>query len=1106
MSQNFIFSIVIAIYNTEKYLDDAIESVLNQTFGFDKVQLVLVDDGSTDNCGKICREYQKKYPNNIKYIYKENGGQTTARNLGIEFAEGKYINFMDSDDKFELNAFQEVYNFFERYGDEIDVVATPRYFFGVKKGPLSLNYRFSETRVIDINKEYNCPQVAINSVFIRKNALTEKFDVRLNISEDATLVNKIILKKCKYGVVNTTKYLYRRREEENSTINTGKLRKDYFIPRLQHYMKELINESIEKYGHVLRHIQFTLMFDLQWMYEENTIRDILDEEEFLEFEKLLYEILQYIDDDIILEQKYFDKYMKHQILEFKYDSSIFKPISKDNDLILKFNHHIIDKLSYNKIDILYYNIYNNILHLKGVLDSCFKNFEILVYNNDVKIDVIRIDGEERFALGNQITNRYYFEINIPLVVKENKLSFYIEIDSQKYAINIKKNNELNLNINENILSLEMISDVINYVKGHKLENKNEIFTLWVSEEEYLPELPILSLKSMVLTNHDVILYTYNYIKNVPEGVIVKDANEIYDKSMIFRYKRGWSRSYSGFANLFRLKRLYEQGGTWVDLDIILIKNLNEVYDDDIIICSEPNKNAYIHCNNAILRFPKKDPFIEHMFDFAEERGKDVNHGETGPHLITKEIFKRNFTSYAKFLKTPIYNNLCGHWEIDQYFKDPRVLLNNVDLSYVVGFHMVNTFFKDLDIENKNIGMFGALKNAVLNSNSYTEYIDNLNKNNILNNENTDYYNDMISLKNFHSENVKITFLIDAQRINKRDLYLTIGSIAESDLNSYEIIVFGPTEFNRERITYKKHVVFLNSFFDDIKYDIKDYIHGDYIIPINHTILFKNRWFEKIFDEKFDIMKVIFDTNVGYNSLNVLFKSTFNNLLKNEGINFYELNFSDLKSSFNIKESINKNIFGFESNRTFEEQNVINLINQIIRHNTNENDLKKVKDELNKINDNFKPNNLGYNYIISYQSILKSNTLNEFKLNNENTLLKTQLNWANKSKDDIIDNLEEEVNNKNSRINELKNEINSMKNEIKNKRDHDKNLRNQIATLEGKNDYYNNKIHHLNNQLIKNKNKIKMYEENINKMFSSKYSKFICKLTKEEILKNLNIKD
>ena len=331
---NFIFSIIIAVYNTEKYLNDAIESIINQSFDFSKVQLILIDDGSTDSSGLICKEYQNKYPN-ILYIYKENGGQTTARNMGINYAKGEYINFMDSDDKFELNALQEVYNFFEKYSDEIDVVATPRYMFEAREGPMSLNYRFHKTRVIDINEEFNCPQLAINSVFIRKDALTEKFDPRLIVSEDATLINKIILKKCKYGVVNSTKYLYRKRLEETSTIDTKKVNKQYFIPRVKYYMKELIDYSIANFGEVIKHIQFCIMFDLQWMYEENTIRDALNNEEFREFECLLFDVLQYIEDDIIFSQKYLDKFLKYHIFKFKYIAQKFNFIQDSNNLILK---------------------------------------------------------------------------------------------------------------------------------------------------------------------------------------------------------------------------------------------------------------------------------------------------------------------------------------------------------------------------------------------------------------------------------------------------------------------------------------------------------------------------------------------------------------------------------------------------------------------------------------------------------------------------------------------------------------------------------------------------------------------------------------------------
>lgn len=88
-------SIIVPVYNTEGYLCKCIDSILNQTYKF--FELILVDDGSTDNSLNICKEYEEK-DKRIKVFHKENGGQGSARNLGIDKAEGEYIGFVDSDD------------------------------------------------------------------------------------------------------------------------------------------------------------------------------------------------------------------------------------------------------------------------------------------------------------------------------------------------------------------------------------------------------------------------------------------------------------------------------------------------------------------------------------------------------------------------------------------------------------------------------------------------------------------------------------------------------------------------------------------------------------------------------------------------------------------------------------------------------------------------------------------------------------------------------------------------------------------------------------------------------------------------------------------------
>lgn len=116
-----ILSIIIPVYKTEKFLKNCIESILNQTFK--EYELILVDDGSPDNCGSICDEYAKKN-NRITVIHKKNGGLSSARNAGLDIAKGNYITFVDSDDTIENNTYQENISFLLEH-PETDVLQYP---------------------------------------------------------------------------------------------------------------------------------------------------------------------------------------------------------------------------------------------------------------------------------------------------------------------------------------------------------------------------------------------------------------------------------------------------------------------------------------------------------------------------------------------------------------------------------------------------------------------------------------------------------------------------------------------------------------------------------------------------------------------------------------------------------------------------------------------------------------------------------------------------------------------------------------------------------------------------------------------------------------------
>lgn len=111
-----MISVIVPVYKVEKYINKCVESILNQTYK--DYELILVDDGSPDNCGQICDSWAKK-DNRIKVIHKENGGLSDARNVAVEIAKGDYITFIDSDDFIECDYLRILYNLIMETNAEI---------------------------------------------------------------------------------------------------------------------------------------------------------------------------------------------------------------------------------------------------------------------------------------------------------------------------------------------------------------------------------------------------------------------------------------------------------------------------------------------------------------------------------------------------------------------------------------------------------------------------------------------------------------------------------------------------------------------------------------------------------------------------------------------------------------------------------------------------------------------------------------------------------------------------------------------------------------------------------------------------------------------------
>ena len=420
----FKFSIITAIYNSEKYLNESIESVINQDIGFkDNVELILVDDGSSDKSCKIAQGYGEKYPENIMVLRKENGGVASARNLGLKHASGRYINFLDSDDKLSPNSLSVIDNFIERHPD-IKVVSMPLKFFDKREGNHYLNYKFEKEGIINLDEKYDYPQLHIASSFTCAEAMEDyEFNTSLVNGSDSEFLTRVLIDVGKYGVVNSTHYNYRKRQEESSIMDTAKRSKRFYTQKMQLYYKHVIDECIEKKGEAIKYIQYLVLLDMGGIIKTPNIDDVFDTpEEITQFWQCLDDILDYIDEDIILNHRYFNHDTKMFLLYLKNREFHTETNPKKSKAWLKSKDKAINRLHKHNIHIDGVATKRNKLVLDGFFSSNCKYEAIsikgILDSNESYIanrtKSIYEDRGIRSYLGIDWKFKYNFTLKIPL--------------------------------------------------------------------------------------------------------------------------------------------------------------------------------------------------------------------------------------------------------------------------------------------------------------------------------------------------------------------------------------------------------------------------------------------------------------------------------------------------------------------------------------------------------------------------------------------------------------------------------------------------------------------------------------------------------------------
>lgn len=268
------FAIVTAVYNVARYLPEFIASIEGQDVGLEHVQVVAVDDGSTDCSLEVLREWETRQPGLVTVLAKENGGQGSARNLGIDAVDAEWVTYIDPDDVIDSDYLRRVSQFAESHPD-VPMIATNRIVWEERNGqyrphPLAAMFEGGD-QLVDLLRfpEYfhgSAPSAFFRTQVIKNNALRYDDRVQPNFEDGHFCVRYLFRTSQTIGFVASAKYRYRKRADSSSTLQNSLLdpRKFTDVPRFGYL--DALETAASLYGKVPEWLQNFIIYEMSFYF------------------------------------------------------------------------------------------------------------------------------------------------------------------------------------------------------------------------------------------------------------------------------------------------------------------------------------------------------------------------------------------------------------------------------------------------------------------------------------------------------------------------------------------------------------------------------------------------------------------------------------------------------------------------------------------------------------------------------------------------------------------------------------------------------------------------------------------------------------------------
>ena len=431
-NEDGMVSVIVPIYNADQYLEECVESVLVQTIGREHIQLVLVDNASTDGSRELCDQYQKNDPSCVTFLpLEEHVGSAAARKAGLLRATGKYVAFLEAEDKWEADALEKLQGFFEEHDEEIDFAASRVRNFGSREGWQSQECMFRKNAgILDIHDAYERIATAFHGLFRASAVKQAGVDTDSLDAEGLLLVTKVLLNKGKFGVVPAAIYDKRQGHNSMSSKLPEKGNPTEYVQSLERELLSLLKASRAAYGECIPYVQF-LMMHLIKQRISSPLPKWMGKKERPAYLQGLRRFLQHIDDHIIAEQQGLHKEHKLFCLRLKYGDDAKLDFSLRDGSVWFHNVPWFQTSDRSLCRCKSFGIHRGVLCLSGVLNlplpkGSYEVFAVDSEGNEYPFQFDESMERKVYCIGQVIHIRRQFRVSVPIGL-EGKARFVLRL-------------------------------------------------------------------------------------------------------------------------------------------------------------------------------------------------------------------------------------------------------------------------------------------------------------------------------------------------------------------------------------------------------------------------------------------------------------------------------------------------------------------------------------------------------------------------------------------------------------------------------------------------------------------------------------------------------